>query len=416
MPNAGNSDLSAPGVKIKPVFALIWLACIAYASFIPFHVRPLDFFDALVLFRQIPLLDLGAGSRADWVANILLYIPLGFLLSGAAQGQSSSFFKNSLVLGAVFFSCLVAAVLIEFFQLFFSPRTVSVNDLIAEGIGSGVGIFLWAGFGDSLLHALQVLKDETGPESRLNVLFCFYLIFVISITLFPFDFLISIPEIQKKFQAWQAQPFSGSGMVFWVKTMAEALLFVPIGGYIGLKYRQSRRRNLFLLTLVVSLAAAIVVEFVQFFLVSGISRGLSVGVKSAGAVAGLGIAKLPLARYGHFLKPFAGLAVVCAVPVYLVLCLKLNGWGVSGWVDTGSAMQRFDYHMLIPFYYHYFTTETRAMVSLMMHFGLYLPIGAGGWIAAFLWGKNSTGTLFYFRFEPKWQSSVCQHSRCKCFF
>jgi glycopeptide antibiotics resistance protein len=160
-------------VKIKPVFALIWLACIAYAGFIPFHVRPLDFFDALVLFRQIPLLDLGAGSRADWVANILLYIPLGFLLTGAVQGQSSSFFKNSLVLGAVFFSCLVAAVLIEFFQLFFSPRTVSVNDLIAEGIGSGVGIFLWAGFGDRLLRALQVLKNggrhapgAEGPHHR----------------------------------------------------------------------------------------------------------------------------------------------------------------------------------------------------------------------------------------------------------
>ena len=370
-------------LKIIPLAPLIWLVCIVYGSLIPFHIRPVVFSDALILFRQIPLLNLEAGSRADWVANILLYTPLGFLLSGAVFSKSTSVLKNSLLSGAVFFSCLLVALLVEFFQIFFSPRTVSLNDLIAETIGSLAGVFLWQACGQKLLKTWQVLTCKSRPESGLTAMFVFYVIFLISIALFPFDFLISIQEIHKKFQTWKTQPFLDSGFVFWLKIPVEAMLFIPLGGYIGLKLRHVSLKRKMIFTLTVALIISFLIEFLQFFLVSGISQPFSVLVKGAGAFAGLLITKIPMNRYGVFFKPFAGLLAAGAMPLYLIICLRLNGWGVSGWINVRSAISSFEFHMLIPFYFHYFTTETRAVLSLILSFGLYVPIGMVGWILRF---------------------------------
>src|SRR5262245_52270613 len=54
------------------------LLFVVYGSLVPFdfHGRPLD--AAWRTFQQAPWLVLGIDSRADWVANLLLYIPLGF--------------------------------------------------------------------------------------------------------------------------------------------------------------------------------------------------------------------------------------------------------------------------------------------------------------------------------------------------
>src|SRR5687767_4512745 len=54
-----------------------------YGSLVPFHYRALEWTDAVARLRSLPLLDLGAAQRADWVANILLFVPLAFLWCGA---------------------------------------------------------------------------------------------------------------------------------------------------------------------------------------------------------------------------------------------------------------------------------------------------------------------------------------------
>ena len=69
--------------------SLLWLAALAYTAFViygslvplDFHALPWD--EAVARFGAIPFLKLGIGSRADWVANLLLFIPLTFLWMGA---------------------------------------------------------------------------------------------------------------------------------------------------------------------------------------------------------------------------------------------------------------------------------------------------------------------------------------------
>ena len=62
--------------------ALAFTLIAVYGSFVPLNYRPLPWDDALARFRNIPFLDIGIKSRADWVANILLFIPLGCFWCG----------------------------------------------------------------------------------------------------------------------------------------------------------------------------------------------------------------------------------------------------------------------------------------------------------------------------------------------
>ena len=47
---------------------------------------------------------------------------------------------------------------------------------------------------------------------------------------------------------------------------------------------------------------------------------------------------------------------------------------------SSAALAKLAQVRFLPFYYHYFTTETQAMHSLLIHAGAYAPIGALVWL------------------------------------
>ncbi|OUS06342.1 hypothetical protein A9Q90_05900, partial [Gammaproteobacteria bacterium 54_18_T64] len=120
-----------------------YLCFVVYGSLIPFEYRAHSFDEAVAKFADIPYLALGIASRADWIANIVLYVPLSFLaclwLGGVGRIKATQYLILPVVLSLV----LVTAAGVEFAQIFFAPRTVSINDLIAETLGGLGGIALW---------------------------------------------------------------------------------------------------------------------------------------------------------------------------------------------------------------------------------------------------------------------------------
>ena len=124
--------------------AALYAAFVVYGSLLPLDYRAMPLDDALRQFERIPFLALGVASRADWVANGVLYLPLGFLLTRwlmAALGPRLGWAAWAPALGL----CVALAVGVEFAQLFFPPRTVSQNDLMAESLGSLLGALLALG-------------------------------------------------------------------------------------------------------------------------------------------------------------------------------------------------------------------------------------------------------------------------------
>ena len=61
------------------VVAVVYLAFVVYGSLVPLRYQSLPWEQAVARFQAMPYLTLGIASRADWVANLLLFVPLGFL-------------------------------------------------------------------------------------------------------------------------------------------------------------------------------------------------------------------------------------------------------------------------------------------------------------------------------------------------
>lgn len=388
---------------------------VVYGSLVPLQFNALPLADAWRAFQNIPFLQLGIASRADWVANGVLYVPLGLLTVFLLKAALPRVWTLPLqVLAALF--CLALAVGVEFTQLFFPPRTVSLNDVMAEVIGSLIGVTLGAKFGRWFTAFLQSFLTDT---RRLFVLgLDAYVVVYLVFALFPFDFLLSSGEIADKVNSdlwgWLV---AGAGaqkpVTVLIKSIAEAALTVPFG--VLLARLAGARQPGYTLAAFIGLLLGGFVEVAQFFVGSGVSQGVSILTRIAGVCAGLALYRYTT-RHARLMPSVDAARLVrrfvpyLAIP-YLVVLLQINGWITSRWHGLQAAKQQLAEVNFLPFYYHYFTTEAIALFSLAAVTLSYLPVGVMAWahrrsagfaasLAIVLAGVVETGKLFIVGAHP----------------
>jgi VanZ family protein len=365
------------------LLAFVYAAFVVYGSLIPFEYRPRSVDAALRAFQHIPYLRLGVASRADWVANILLYIPLAFLLTGAAASARSRAAKIAGTVATIAF-CLALAVAVEFAQLFFPPRTVSQNDLIAETIGTVLGVALWLAAGRRIL-GLGGQALGGGPLA-IRAAITLYVAGYLAFSLFPFDFLVSGKELAAKLDgairpAWMLSDACGGVLRCNAKLFAEVLLAAPLGVIYGMLRGRAQPPH-YGRGFLWGLALGALIEGLQIFLASGISQGVSVLTRGLGAVWGLAgyryFTPEWLAAHRRLLRTIGWIAA----PLYVAVLLVLKGLLPPKLDALWAAREKLAELSFLPFYYHYFTTETEAMQSLLSNAGLYAPVGLLAWISA----------------------------------
>ncbi|MEP6587729.1 MAG: VanZ family protein [Polaromonas sp.] len=359
---------------------LFWLYVlfVVYGSLVPLAYvhRSLD--DAVLAFQNIPFLVLGVESRADWVANGVLYVPLGFF----AALLLLQFFKQApravLFAMAAAFS-MTLAVAVEFIQLYFPPRTVSQNDILAECMGALVGVALAAKYTD-WFHALLESFFSNPPQLKKLALEG-YAVAYIAFALFPYDILLSWPELQAKFDSsnwswWVA----GDAPRWWLtglQLLVEVVLTLPFG--LLLARITAPRVSSYGLAIIIGLALGTFVEIAQFFIASGISQGLSVLTRAVGVCCGLAFYKLGAHWAADQIASMLRRYTLPLVAVYLVVFLAINGWLTTHWQGLEGASKQLEQLSFIPFYYHYFTTEAKALFSLAAVCFSYLPVAVLSW-------------------------------------
>src|SRR6478752_6537435 len=67
---------TAPQAIVLPLW-LGYCAFVVYGSLVPLEFKPLALSDAWRTFQHMPVLEIGAEHRADWISNIVLYVPVG---------------------------------------------------------------------------------------------------------------------------------------------------------------------------------------------------------------------------------------------------------------------------------------------------------------------------------------------------
>ena len=404
----------------------LWLGYVGfviYGSLVPLDFRPLPLDKAWGLFQQTRMFNLGIESRADWIANGVLYVPVGFLtawLFGSPSMHSNSvmaFRTGRLILAGLF--CVSLALAVEFSQLFFPPRTVSLNDLLAEVIGSGIGLIaasLSPGWIGKLLHAHRF------DTSRLfwHIVEVFLVAYV-AYSLFPYDVLVSLDELTQKIRGgnwgWWLAGESPLSLHDCFKLCAEVMLTLPFGIYLGYRLaanhdesnrpdgirhsepgpessdalldsgfrwkdvapRGSRYTSQIVLAAALGAFLGFVLELAQFFTATGVSQGLSIITRLAGTSAGFVLWQRRAAftpdRIAILLRRYA----LPLSALYLAMLILANGWFSFRWRDIEFAALQLAETKFLPFYYHYYTTEASALFSLASALLMYLPVGIMTW-------------------------------------
>ena len=263
--------------------ALAYLLFVLYGSFVPLRISPLSFPDAILAFRNAPWLDMRTGHRSDWVANVLLFVPLACLWLGAVWPRRSTF--RALASIAVFVACAGLAVSIEFTQVYFPSRTVSLNDMAAETIGAGLGVAAWWMFGGALTAQIVTGALMLRTTSWLERVLGIYLCGLVLWALLPLDLTLSPVEIYTKYKTGNLilTPFLFH-QATWGATasgfLPEIARWVPV----GLLCRQLRSRATFATQLGTAVGIAAAVELLQLFVstrVADVNDILAAGLGAA---------------------------------------------------------------------------------------------------------------------------------------
>jgi glycopeptide antibiotics resistance protein len=359
---------------------VLYLAFIIYGSLVPLHYVALPFNEAIERFSHIPYLQLGIRSRADWVANILLFIPFAFLLC-ALSFRPGATALNLVLAGVIWLFCAALAVSIEFTQLYFPQRTVSINDIIAETSGAMLGIILYSFRGRQLKQFLASLALIRGQASVVTYLLIGYVAIFILYNLLPLDLTLSPVELYKKWREGRIVllPFSGyrgSAAEIGYAVLSDILLWCPIA---VLLYLQQQQAGIRLYSKVLLLA--LLLEFCQLFVYSRVTDISDVLCALIGTWLSITLLRLwqhkpPGKTDATAAQLKHGLLWSLAILAYSLFVLLLFWYPFNfnfDWAFINQRLQVAQGKVLLESLY--FGTEYRAITALLQKLLVFFPLG-----------------------------------------
>ena len=224
-----------------PVLLVLWGLFIFYGTLLPFEFSASgeQITQKLKGVWERPL----SGSWADVYANVLFFLPWGFLLAIWMARRGAGFFVSvaiAMCTGA-FLSCTV-----ELLQLFAPSRSTSFVDLVTNSFGATVGALLgwpWARlvWPVASIRARQLIAAR--PLLTCALLTC---VVLLGAGLSPFDFKPGLRDVKAALGAAQLVPFNlpPQARVRAAKPLnwaAELLTWVLAGGLFTLAARESRQ-------------------------------------------------------------------------------------------------------------------------------------------------------------------------------
>jgi VanZ family protein len=119
---------------------ILWAIFIVYGTMLPFDFSP-DAAAASKKFRALGETNVRPVSVPDVVSNVLLFMPLGFLLSLRLAGGATRFGLGLTLVGATLGGSALSG-LVEIGQLFLPSRIPSLVDLTTNSTGAALGALM----------------------------------------------------------------------------------------------------------------------------------------------------------------------------------------------------------------------------------------------------------------------------------
>lgn len=356
---------------------------IAYASTIigPAGVNyvPLDRDVAWQSFlaRAATWVDNGSDQRADWMANLCMLVPFGFLLTAVLAPRSGAgpvTFLASLLLSVAF------VLAVKYAQLYFPPRTVTLNYMVAQVAGAAIGIAIFAASHAYLVR--RAWRRAGGARETLRHILAVYAIVVFGFVLMPLDFALSLDDLAVRVEQVPELLFlmPGAGRPVVVQAIiliASALAMMPFGVLMVLA--PSGRNRLFSHAMVHGLSWLLAVFVLTAVLLSGTPTLVSLAARIAGVSVGVRIMPWVIRQNPARLRGFLATWSLWAVPPYLLLLASVNGLLSAQWLSLDDTIAAVHVKGLLPLFDYYIVTKATAAKNIAAHIVMYLPLGLLVW-------------------------------------
>jgi glycopeptide antibiotics resistance protein len=363
--------------------ALLYAAFVVYGSLVPLNFHAVAPEEAFRHFQSVVFGPLLIASRGDVATNVLLFVPLGYLLVAALRTDRSSWFGHVAAVLVVAVFGAASSATIEFSQIFF-PRTVALSDILAESTGGAAGAFLWLVAGPTVTGWLRAFAAERERPALLQQLLLAYCVVFVFCQLLPFDLTVGLSELAQKYRQGSIiiRPF-GFTHASWISAswdyFSDVVLNAPIGAAATLVWTEpgSRRRPLRAFVIAVTTVGAI--ELGQLFVLSRFadvtdvitgSFGAAIGIWAAGRLSSRQIS-IALGDETRFLTRLAR----WAIPAWCAVLLAYH-WSPYNFSFAPSqvsvGIQRIT---MIPLLSYYWGTEFHAFTEMSRKALLTVPLG-----------------------------------------
>jgi glycopeptide antibiotics resistance protein len=305
----------------------------------------------------------------DAVANVLLFLPWGFLLALHLSRRGKGLYQT-ILLGAV--TAFGVSAVVESLQLLSHSRMTSATDLVNNAgggfLGSGVG---WV-VGARLRSSMGSLLRRELARRPLTVLALAVALFTVFWAVSPYDLSFDVDYLKGSIKATRLVPFgaplrgAAPAENLWER-LSEFLAWTLIGGVIGLAARAERWSGRRLVTrgCAVVLALAAGTELVQLLVRSRTSDATTVLFSFLGGGSGV---LLVLRARNPDIKRLGMAAIVVWVTTTLVS-------GLSPWRFGLPPHASPEIWRLTPFIHHFLRTNVYALTDTMMQMLFYAPLG-----------------------------------------
>ena len=354
------------------------MAFALYVSLLPFRLQPVSLDAAWDHFRLAMSSWPPRLPRVNFLANVLLFVPVGFGLCGALRADR----ERRITLGAllvVLCASVAASLTAEFLHEFAPGRVVSAPDVVAQTIGCGIGIVTWLGLGPELIQWIRETRRRTHHDRVTRALVAYAALWAFA-NLAPFDITLNADRIARRWREGEIVliPF-GSGLplprLLWdavVTTVSAA----PLGTLLLVGWQRRNQRRSVASAVGIGVAALVTLEAAQIFIrshgadMTDVLCG-AVGV-AAGALVGMRTFDRALRARAHHTSvrwAWTGLAAWC-------LMLGAYHWQPFDFVvDESLIRQKLAGVSLVPLAGYRSGSDLNAFNTLLAKLGMAIPFG-----------------------------------------
>lgn len=259
---------------------------------------------------------------------------------------------------------------IEFLQVWFPRRTLSQNDIFAGCLGAVAGGLAWVACGRYLTSIAELACLSPNKSQRISHIAMVLSFVTVFHMLLPFDFVMSLPELFKKYQHDASSTFVIRKVlgypIDWIDTLRNLIRYVPIGVWLAYGYP---KRNAWLAAFLIPT----LLELSQLFIFSRNASLVDAVAGGIGIQLGRNIDFDALAVRLNSLKKSTVLGLILLYYFALIVATAIQGRDIV--LDSGTLYSRIGLMFPVPLSRYYLKSEFSAFNLLFVKTLVFVPLG-----------------------------------------